>query len=100
LCPKICPPLGHLASTAVGVQPTLGGQDILIQHSAVGQRLACLLAPVAAEIDRLDGILYWRIPHIQEADHLLTELIDLFIATRYSHPTLVQLELELEVVEP
>ncbi len=93
-------PLGHLASAEVGVQPTLDGQDILIQHSSVGQRLACLLAPVAAEIDRLDGILYWRIPHSQEVDHLLTELIDLFISIRYSHPTLVQLELDLEAMEP
>ena len=50
-------PLGQLADTEVGVQPTLDSQDILIQHSAVGQRLrstaavsvACLLAPVAAE---------------------------------------------------
>jgi hypothetical protein len=92
--------LSHLSDTGIGVQPTLDGQDILIQHSAVGQRLACLLAPVAAEMDRQDGALYWRIPHDREVDCLLTELIDLFIAIRYSHPTLVQLELDLEEAAP
>ena len=28
-------PLGHLADTEVGVQPTLDGQDIFIQQCAV-----------------------------------------------------------------
>jgi hypothetical protein len=93
-------PLGHLVDTEVGVQPTIDGQDILIQHGAIGQRLACLLAPVAAEMDRRDGTLYWRIAHDPEVDRLLTELIDLFISIRYSHPTLVQLELDLEEAAP
>jgi hypothetical protein len=92
--------LGHLAGTEVGVQPSLSGQDILIRRSEVSQRLACLLSPVAAEMDRLGETLYWRIPHDREVDQLLTELIDLFISIRYSHPTLVQLELDLEALEP
>jgi hypothetical protein len=77
-------PLGHLAGTEVGVQPTLSGQDILVEQSDAGQRLACLLSPVAAEMDRLGDDLYWRIPHTAEIDWLLTELIDLFISIRYS----------------
>lgn len=92
-------PLGHPAGTEVGVQLILNGQDILIEHSDQGQRLACLLSPVAAEMDRLDGALYWRMPHDREVDRLLTELIDLFISIRYSHPTLVQLELDFTVSE-
>ena len=52
--------LGHLSGTEVGVQPTLDGQEIIIQHSEVGQRLACLLAPGPdnAQVVRRDGILY------------------------------------------
>ena len=100
-------PLGHLAGTEVGVQPSFSGQDILISRSKVGQCLACLLSPVAAEacgehsrtMDRLDGILHWRIPHNHEVNRLLTELIDLFISIRYARPTLVQLELDLEALE-
>jgi len=92
--------LGHLDGAEVGVQPTLAGQDILIEHSDRGQRLAYLLAPVAAEMDRRGDALYWRIPHSPEVDRLLIELIDLFISIRYSHPTLVQLELELEPESP
>ena len=36
-------PLGRLDGAEVGVHPTLDGQDILIAHSDMGQRLACLL---------------------------------------------------------
>ena len=32
-------PLGHLDSSEVGVQPTVDGQDILIEHGDIGQRL-------------------------------------------------------------
>jgi hypothetical protein len=92
--------LGHLAGTEVGVQPTLGGQDILIQHGDMGQRLACLLAMGKTEIVRRGEALYWRVHHSQEVDRLLVEIIDLFISIRYAHPTLVQLELELDEPVP
>jgi len=90
--------LGHLAGTEVGVQPAFDGQEIVVQHSEVGHRLACLLAPRPdnAQVVRHDGILYWHIPHSQEVDKLLMELTDLFISIRYAHPTLVQLELQLD----
>jgi hypothetical protein len=92
--------LGYLDGAEVGVQPTLDGQDILIQHDAVGQHLACLLTTGSAEIVRQGDTLYWRIPHDHEVDRLLMQLTDLFISIRYAHPTLVQLELELDEHAP
>ena len=87
--------LGCVNGAEVGVQTTFDGQDILIAHSDVGQRLACLLAYGKTEIVRREGLLYWRILHSREVDRLLMELTDLFISIRYAHPTLVQLELAL-----
>jgi hypothetical protein len=94
--------LGQLAGAEVGVQPSLDGQAIIIQHSKVCQRLACLLAPGPgdAKVVRRDGILYWHIPHSQEVDRLLMELTELFTSIRYAHPTLVQLELQLDEAAP
>ena len=93
-------PLGCLDGTEVGVQPTLDGQDILIEHSNLGQRLACLLAMGQTDIVRRGETPYWRVHHSQEIDRLLVELIDLLISIRYAHPTLVQLELALDEGEP
>ena len=93
-------PLGHLDGTEVGVQSTLGGQDILIRQSNIGQSLACLLAFGKADIVRRDGAYYWRIAHDRQVDDLLVELIDLFITIRYAHPAMVQMEMILEPAEP
>jgi len=95
-------PLGHVAGTEVGVQSKLDGQDIIVQHNEVGHRLACLLAPgpANAQVFWRGEDLYWRIPHTQRVDRLLTELIDLFISIRHAHPVLVQLEKELEPGSP
>jgi hypothetical protein len=41
-------PLGTVSGTEVGVQASLIGQDILIQHTDTGHRLARLLQPEAA----------------------------------------------------
>lgn len=88
-------PLGRLDGIEVGVLPTLDGQDILIEHSNMGQRLAGLLGIGQTDIVRRGGILYWRVHHSQQIDRLLVELIDLMISIRYAHPSLVQLELAL-----
>jgi hypothetical protein len=93
-------PLGQLDGTEVGVEPTLTGQNILVQYADVGQRLASLLALGSAEIVRLGDVLYWHIPHNHEVDRLLMELTDLFISIRYAHPTLTQLEIELDEPVP
>ena len=94
--------LGHVAGTEVGVQPTLDGQDLIVQHNEVGHRLACLLGPgtANAQVFSRGDDLYWRIPHTQRVDHLLIELTDLFISIRYSHPNLVQIELQLDEATP
>ena len=92
-------PLGHLDGIEVGVQPTLDGQDIWIEHSNIGQRLACLLAMGQTDIVRREGAYFWRIAHNRQVDDLIVELIDLLISIRYTHPTLVQLELALDEAE-
>ena len=93
-------PLGNLDGAEVGVVPTLDGQDILIEHGDMGQRLACLLAMGQTDIVRQGETPYWRVHHTQEIDRLLVELIDLLISIRYAHPTLVQLELALDAPDP
>jgi hypothetical protein len=92
--------LGRLAGHEVGVDHTLGGQDILIEHSAVGQCLASLLTWGDAEAVYREDTLYWRVTHNRQVDDLLVELIELLISIRYTHPTLVQLEMILESEEP
>lgn len=84
----------------MGVQSTSGGQDILIHHSDIGQRLACLLAFGKADIVRHEDRYYWRFTHNRQVDDLLVELIDLLISIRYAHPAMVQLEMILEPDEP
>jgi hypothetical protein len=93
-------PLGHLDGGAVGIRSTIAGQDILIQQSDKGRDLANLLASGEIEFIQQEDISYWRIPHDEEVDRLLVELIDLFISIRYTHPSLVQLELELDETVP
>ena len=92
--------LGHLDDATVGVQHTVNGQDILIEHGDLGQRFACLLAFGKADIVRPDDRTYWRIAHNRQVDDLLVELIDLLITIRYAHPAMVQLEMVLEPDEP
>jgi hypothetical protein len=92
--------LGQVGDAEVGVQPTLDGQDILIRHGDLGQRLACLLAMGQTEVVHREDSLFWRVHHSQEVDRLLMEVTDLFISIRYAHPTLVQLELELDEPAP
>ena len=89
-------PLGEISGTVVDVQHTCQGQDILIMHGDLGQRLACLLGFGRAEIVRRDDAYHWRIMHDKQVDELLIELIDLLVSIRYAHPAMVQLEMVLE----
>ena len=92
--------LGQPDGTEVVVQHTLDGQDILIERTDTGMRLARLLGARAVESVRQGDTTYWHIPHTPQIDRLLVELTDLFISIRYARPTLVQLELELEPAAP
>ena len=92
--------LGRLAGHEVGVVHTLGGQDILIEHSEVNQCLDSLLAFGDAEAVHREDTFYWRIVHNRQVDDLLVKLIDLLISIRYAHPIMVQLEMSLEPDEP
>jgi hypothetical protein len=85
---------------AVGVQIALDSQDILICHSETGQRLACLLGFGKAVAVQTKERQYWLVPHSQQVDDLMVELIDLLISIRYAHPALVQLEMVLEPDKP
>ena len=93
-------PLGPLNGAEVGVQPTPAGQDILIQHTDAGQRLARLLQPEGAHTVLRGGTVFWRIAHNRQVDDLIVELIDLLISIRYAHPAMVQLEMILEPDQP
>jgi len=92
--------LGYVDGAEVGVQSRLDRQEILIQHSDIGQSLACLLGFGKAEIVQRGDALYWHIVHDRQVDDLLVELIDLLISIRYAHPAMVQLEMVLEPDEP
>lgn len=92
--------LGRLVGHEVGVDHTRVGQDILMEHSEVNQRLASLLAFGDVEAVHREDTLYWRIVHNRKVDDLLVELIDLLISIRYAHPAIVQLEMSLEPGEP
>ena len=93
-------PLGHVGGAEVGVGLTLDGQDILVAHGDLGQRLACLLGFGNADLVRQADAYYWRIVHNRQVDDLLVELIDVLISIRYAHPAMVQLEMILEPAEP
>ena len=88
-------PLGSVSGTEVGVQACLDGQDILIQHTDTGHRLARLLQPEAARTVLRGHTVFWRVSHNRDVDALLVKLINLLISTRYAHPALVQLEMAL-----
>jgi hypothetical protein len=92
--------LGYVNGAEVGVQATLDRQEILIQHSDIGQSLACLLGFGQADMVQQGRGYYWRIAHNRQVDDLMVELIDLLISIRYAHPAMVQLEMILEPDEP
>ena len=91
--------IGHIDGAEIGVRLTATGQDILIQQNGIGQYLAQLLNAVdpAARLQtvQVGDAAYWRISHTDPVDELLMRAADLFIAIRYLHPTLVQLQLQL-----
>lgn len=88
--------LGHIGDAEVGVQHSLRGQNILVQQGNAGCCLAGLLGIAAPEIVEREGVPFVRIPHTDQVDDLLKQVVEALISVRYAHPTLVQLHLELE----
>jgi len=79
------------------------GQDILVEATPLGERLARLLAamhgrgePEAQQVDERPVL---AVPHSPELDGHLVQLIDLLVELRWAHPRLVQLDLELNGLE-
>jgi hypothetical protein len=75
------------------------GQDILVEATLLGERLAWLLAAMHGaeqpEVQQVGEQPVLAVPHSPELDGHLVQLIDLFIELRWAHPRLVQLELDL-----
>lgn len=79
------------------------GQDILVEATPLGERLARLLAvmhgadePQAQQTGERPIL---AVPHSPKLDAHVVQLIDLLVELRWAHPRLVQLELELGDVE-
>lgn len=79
------------------------GQDILVQATSLGERLARLLAAMHGEdepeVQQVGEREILAVPHSPELDGHLVQLIDLVIELRWAHPGLVQLELALGETE-
>ena len=79
------------------------GQDILVEVTPLGGRLAWLLASLdggaAPRREQVRGHPFYVVRHSRDLDQHVMELIDALIELRIAHPRLVQLELELPGAE-
>jgi hypothetical protein len=77
------------------------GQDILVEATPIGGRLAWLLASLdggaSPQEEQVRGHPFYVIRHSRDLDQHVMELIDALIELRIAHPRLVQLELVLPV---
>ena len=95
--------LQPVGGTRVATRPRLEdtGQDILVEVTPIGGRLAWLLASLdggaSPRKEQVRGRPFYVIPHSRDLDEHVTELIDALIELRIAHPRLVQLEMELPV---
>ena len=93
--------LQSVGGTVVATRPRMGGagQEILVEATSLGGRLAWLLASLDGGgepgRERLQDRQFYVIRHSAELDDHVTELIDTLIGLRIAHPRLVQLELDL-----
>ena len=75
------------------------GQDILVEATPLGERLAWLLAAMHGagqpKVQKVGERPVLAVPHSPELDGHLVQLIDQLIELRWAHPRLVQLELDL-----
>ena len=90
-------PIARLDDTLIAVRATgRGGQEILLQATPQGRRLARFLA--GAEEPWLQKG-FFVVPHDDDVDRRLYLVIDTLIAVRWGHPTNTQLVLDLQPKE-
>jgi len=93
--------LQSVGGTVVATRPRMtgAGQDILVEVTPLGGRLAWLLVSLDGGDEPgkewVQGRQFYVIRHSADLDDHVTELIDTFIGMRIAHPRLVQLELDL-----
>jgi hypothetical protein len=79
------------------------GQDILVEVTPIGGRLAWLLASLdggaSPQEEQVRGHPFYVIRHSRDLDQHVMELIDALIELRIAHPRLVQLEMVLPGAE-
>lgn len=98
--------LEEIAGTAVSVRPYADGQgqDILVQATPVGERLALFLASIDGggepAMEQVDTQPVYVIPHSRRLDEHVKELVDVLILLRWEHPRLMQLSLSLPDLTP
>ena len=98
-------PLQSVGGTLVATRPQAQGmgQEILVEATPLGERLAWLLASLdgggAPKRERLHDRQFYVVRHSRHLDDQVTELIDALIGLRVAHPRLVQLELDLTGAE-
>ena len=73
----------------LGPDPATGAPVLRIQATPWGAHLAQVLADQAP----LPEAGYYSVPHAALVDSRLMALVDVFIAARYAHPELLQLQL-------
>jgi hypothetical protein len=97
--------LEEIAGTAVSVRCHADGQgqDILVQATPIGERLAGLLASIDGggepAMERIEAQTVYVIPHSKTLDEHVKKLVDVLILLRWEHPRLMQLSLALPGLE-
>jgi len=93
--------LQSVGGTIVATRPRLtgAGQDILVEATYLGGRLAQLLASLDGGSEpgkeQVQDRSFYVIRHSAALDDHVTELIDTLIGMRIAHPRLIQLALDL-----
>jgi len=85
--------IAQIGNTIIAVRPLNShSQEILIQATTLGERMAHLLSE-NAHPEQVEGCEFFVIPHDEEADGRIKEIIDALVTIRYAHPHYVQLVL-------
>lgn len=96
----------ELLGTRVSLRPVENGlgQQILVQATPVGERLAGLLASMdgggEAELIQVGDRAAYAVVHSPTLDENVKRLVDVLIDLRRMHPTLMQLALDLRDWDP